>query len=299
MDKSVAKNSLLLLITACIWGIAFVAQSAGMDYVGPYTFNAARFFLGALVLLPVIAWRGRRGAQTARPTAGRKTLLWGGLLCGVILFGGATFQQIGIQHTSVGKAGFITACYIILVPIFGMALKKPCPPRVIVAVGLCVAGLYLLCINGAFSIGLGDGLVMICAVLFALHILVIDVFSPQVDGVKLSCIQFFVAGLCSAVAMLFTEKPSMGAIMQAWLPIGFAGIFSCGVAYTLQIIGQKGMNPTIASLILSLESCISVIAAWIILGQRLTLREMAGCVIMFAAILLAQMPLERWKRKKA
>ena len=287
------KNSLLLLLTATIWGVAFVAQSVGMDYVGGFTFNMARSLIGSAVLLPVIWFMGRNSskkAEEAQGSSSRKDLLWGGLACGILMCLASNFQQFGIKYTTVGKAGFITACYIVLVPILGLFLKKKCSPFIWLAVAMSVAGLYLLCITDGFSIGKGDILVLICAVLFSFHILVIDYYSPKVDGVKLSCIQFLVCGILSGSPALIFEKPEMSAVLTAWQPILYAGVMSCGVAYTLQIIGQKNMNPTVASLILSLESCISVLAGWVILGQQLSAREIAGCVIMFAAIILAQLP---------
>lgn len=287
------KNSLLLLLTATIWGVAFVAQSVGMDYVGGFTFNMARSLIGSAVLLPVIWFMGRNSskkAEAAQGSSSRKDLLWGGLACGILMCLASNFQQFGIKYTTVGKAGFITACYIVLVPILGLFLKKKCSPFIWLAVAMSVAGLYLLCITDGFSIGKGDILVLICAVLFSFHILVIDYYSPKVDGVKLSCIQFLVCGILSGIPALIFEKPEMSAVLTAWQPILYAGVMSCGVAYTLQIIGQKNMNPTVASLILSLESCISVLAGWVILGQQLSAREIAGCVIMFAAIILAQLP---------
>ena len=287
------KNSLLLLLTATIWGVAFVAQSVGMDYVGGFTFNMARSLIGSAVLLPVIWFMGRNSskkAEEAQGSSSRKDLLWGGLACGILMCLASNFQQFGIKYTTVGKAGFITACYIVLVPILGLFLKKKCSPFIWLAVAMSVAGLYLLCITDGFSIGKGDILVLICAVLFSFHILVIDYYSPKVDGVKLSCIQFLVCGILSGIPALIFEKPEMSAVLTAWQPILYAGVMSCGVAYTLQIIGQKNMNPTVASLILSLESCISVLAGWMILGQQLSAREIAGCVIIFAAIILAQLP---------
>lgn len=288
------KNSLILLLTATIWGVAFVAQSVGMDYVGGFTFNMVRSIIGAVVLLPVI-WFLNRGKAPSSQTpeekaANRKTLIIGGICCGVFLCLASNFQQFGIKYTTVGKAGFITACYIVIVPILGLFLKKKCSPFIWAAVVLALIGLYLLCIKDGFSIGKGDILVMICAVLFSFHILVIDYFSPKVDGVKLSCIQFLVSGILSAIPAFLLEKPQLTSICAAWMPILYAGVMSCGVAYTLQIIGQKDMNPTVASLILSLESCISVLAGWIILGQNLSTREILGCIIMFGAIILAQLP---------
>ena len=288
------KNSLILLLTATIWGVAFVAQSVGMDYVGGFTFNAVRSIIGSIVLLPVILFLDRQKTPAVRTEeekkSGQKTLLMGGIACGICLCLASNFQQFGIKYTTVGKAGFITACYIVIVPILGLFLKKKCSPYIWGAVVMALIGLYLLCITDGFSIGKGDILVMICAVLFSLHILVIDYFSPKVDGVKMSCIQFLVCGILSGIPALIFENPQISSILAAWQPILYAGVMSCGVAYTLQIVGQKNMNPTVASLILSLESCISVLAGWIILGQRLSTKEILGCVIMFGAIILAQLP---------
>ncbi len=287
------KNGLLLLLTATIWGVAFVAQSVGMDYMGPMTFNCVRCLMGGLVLLPLIWFFDRKKKQgAASPVSeNRKMLITGGICCGLLLCAASNFQQFGIQYTTVGKAGFITACYIILVPVFGLFAGKKCSPAIAGAVALSVVGLYLLCMTGGGGgINKGDVLVMICAFLFALHIMVIDHFSPMVDGVKMSCIQFFVSGAISGVGMLLFEEPVISQLLEAWLPLAYAGIFSCGVAYTLQIVGQAGADPTIASLILSLESSISVLAGWVILGQKLSVREIAGCVLMFSAIVLAQIP---------
>lgn len=300
------KNSLLLLLAAIIWGIAFVAQSVGMDYVGGFTFNAVRSLIGAAVLVPLIlVFESKKSTDTttakiashSRPTSNtvsyiqkRKDLIIGGISCGICLCLASNFQQFGIKYTSVGKAGFITACYIVIVPIIGLFLGKKCSKFIWAAVGMALIGLYLLCITDGFSIGKGDLLVLVCAFLFSVHILVIDHFSPKVDGVKLSCLQFLTCGILSGIPALLFERPSFSAICQAWMPILYAGIMSCGVAYTLQIIGQKNMNPTVASLILSLESCISVLAGWVLLGQQLSAKEILGCVIMFAAIILAQLP---------
>lgn len=297
MSKMKLRNSILLLLTATIWGVAFVAQSVGMDYVKPFTFNAVRSLIGGLVLIPCIFLLDRLNPPKVRKVAAegqirsRKNLVTGGVWCGIFLAAASSFQQIGIQYTTVGRAGFITACYIIIVPILGLLfLKKKCAPSIWAAVVLALAGLYLLCITGGFSIGKGDILVMICALLFSVHILVIDHFSPLVDGIKMSCIQFFVCGIICAIPALLFEHPALSSLLAAWGPILYAGVFSCGVGYTLQVVGQKDMNPTVASLILSLESCISVLAGWILLSQKLSVRELAGCILMFAAILLAQLP---------
>lgn len=298
MNKFVIRQSLLLFLTATIWGVAFVAQSVGMDYVGPFTFNAARNLIGGIVLIPCIALLGKinsrieeKGAAENTTKNGKKTLLAGGISCGVLLFVASNLQQIGIQYTTVGKAGFITAMYIVLVPILGIFFRKKAGLRIWIAVVMAAAGLYTLCMtDGGFSLQRGDFLVLLCALAFSVHILVIDYFAPKVDGVKMSCIQFFVCALLSGIGMLLFEEPDMALILQAWVPVLYAGVLSCGVAYTLQIVGQKGMNPTVASLILSLESVVSVIAGWLILGQSLSARELAGCGLMFAAIVLVQLP---------
>ena len=298
------KNSLILLLTATIWGIAFVAQSEGGDAVGAFTFNSTRSLSGSLVLIPVIFLlnkitpkdnKSESGISSGNSSSGNifsrnRTLILGGISCGICFFLASNFQQLGIMYTSVGKAGFITACYIVIVPILGLFMKKKCSPFIWAAVAMALVGLYLLCITDGFSIGKGDILVLICAFLFSLHILIIDYFSPKVDGVKMSCIQFFVCGVLSAIPALIFEHPQLSAFHGAWGAILYAGVMSCGVAYTLQIVGQKNMDPTVASLILSLESCISVLAGWIILGQKLSMREIIGCVVMFAAIVLAQLP---------
>ena len=205
-----------------------------------------------------------------------------------MLFISTTLQQVGIQYTTVAKAGFITALYIVLVPVLGIFIKKKIGLKVWISVVIALAGLYLLCMKGSFSLGKGDFLVLLCSLCFALHILVIDYFTQRVSGVKLSCIQFFITGILSSVLMFLFETPTWAGILAAWLPIFYAGVFSCGVAYTFQIIGQRGTDPTVASLILSLESVVSVLAGWLLLGQSLTPREILGCVLMFGAILLAQ-----------
>ena len=302
MNKYTLRQSMLLLLTAAIWGVAFVAQSVGMDYVGPFTFNTVRSLLGGIVLIPCIVLLKRINAgskdtagvaecESGDPAGQRKVLLTGGVACGVLLCIASNLQQFGIMYTSVGKSGFITAMYIVLVPVLGIFLKKKAGIKIWCSVAIAVGGLYLLCMtDSGFSIQKGDLLLLLGAVIFSFHILTIDYFSPKVDGVKMSCIQFFTCGILSMVGMFLFEQPQIGAILQAWMPIVYAGVLSCGVAYTLQIVGQKGMNPTVASLILSMESVISVIAGWLILHQKLSGRELLGCVLMFAAIILVQLP---------
>lgn len=289
MRKKTVISSLLLFLAACIWGVAFVAQSVGMDYMGPLTFNGSRFLIGGTVLLPVLYVRRKGSHKTGQNNAGeRGVALKGGICCGLAICAASLFQQFGIQYTTVGKAGFITTLYIILVPVFGLFLHKKVPGRVWVAAAVAAIGMYMLCITEGFRIGKGDALVFVCAVLFSIHILVIDYFSPKADGVVLSCIQFFTAGILCSIGALAVEEPAWGQLVQGMAPVLYAGVMSCGVAYTLQIIGQKELEPTVASLILSMESAVSVLAGWLLLGQALTVRELAGCVLVFAAVILVQ-----------
>ena len=284
------KNNILLVLTALIWGCAFVAQSVGMDYVGSFTFNMARFLIGAIVLLPVIWFMDRQRKTGAEKGAGQKTLIIGGICCGIALAVASTLQQWGILFTTVGKAGFITAMYIVIVPLLGIFIGKKVRPLIIGCVAIAVVGFYFLCMTESLRLGLGDFLVLLCAIAFSIHILVIDHFSPKVDGVKMSAIQFLTAAIISAVPTLLWEQPVFTEILQAWQPVLYAGVMSCGVAYTLQIIAQKNADPTVASLLLSLESVFSVLAGWVLLGQGLSLKELFGCVLIFCAIILAQLP---------
>lgn len=297
MNRYVLRQSLILFMAAAIWGGAFVAQSVGMDYVGPYTFIAARNVVALAVLLPWVVMKNRsrgKGDGQPRKKRNRKLLLSGGTCCGICLFAASALQQIGIKYTTVGKAGFITAMYIVLVPVFGIFLKKKTGVRVWIAVAVALAGLYLLCMTkGDFYLQKGDLYILGCAAVFAVHILVVDHFSPLVDGVELSCVQFAVNAVLGTVIMFLVEQPDMADLLAAWLPVLYAGALSSGVGYTFQIIGQKGMNPTAASLILSLESVISVLAGWLLLRQTLTVRELAGCALAFAAIILVQLPAKK------
>lgn len=296
MNKFVVRQSGLLFLAALIWGVAFVAQSVGMDYVEPFTFNAVRCTIGGIVLIPCIGaltiWKRKKSykANDKINQKSTKDLMIGGITCGILLFISSNFQQFGIQYTTAGKAGFITALYIIIVPILGIFLHRRSGIKLWIGVVVALFGLYLLCIKEDFSLGKGDGLVLVCAVTFSFHIMVVDYFSPKVDGIKMSCIQFFVCGILSSVCMFIFETPQISQILSAWLPILYAGVMSCGIAYTLQIIAQEGMNPTVASLILSMESVVSVLAGWILLHEKLSARELTGCVFMFAAIILAQLP---------
>ncbi len=292
--KQQIKSSLILLLTATIWGVAFVAQSVGMEYIGPFTFNAIRCVLGGLVLIPVILVLKKKketGAEN-QEKEDKKTLWTGGIACGVILCIASNLQQFGIMEASVGKSGFFTALYIVMIPVIGIFIGKRPGIKLWFCVALAVVGMYLLCMkDGSFTIERADIMLLLCALAFSFHILVVDYFSPKVDGVKMSCIQFFVCGALSAVGMIFTEIPDISNIQAAWLPLLYAGLLSCGVGYTLQIVGQKGINPVIASLIMSLESVISALAGWVILGQVLSPKEILGCVLMFVAIIITQIPI--------
>ena len=291
--KKQAISAAELLLTAFIWGVAFVAQSVGMDYIGPFTFNCIRSLIGGVVLIPLVWILGKknRADKTAKETTEyKKSTVTGGICCGICLCAASCFQQFGIMYTTVGKAGFITALYIIIVPILGIFMKKRVAPIVWASSIIAVIGFYMLSISGQVSISKGDILVLVCAVLFSVHILVIDYFSPKGDGVTISCIQFITCGILCGILMVVFETPQMGDILAAYLPILYAGVMSCGVAYTLQIVGQKNMDPTVASLILSLESVFSALAGWLLLGQGLSRKELIGCSLVFVAVLLAQMP---------
>ncbi|MDO5784208.1 MAG: DMT family transporter [Eubacteriales bacterium] len=296
MKHTELKNLLLLFLTAMIWGAAFVAQSAGMDYVGPFTFLSARSFLGGIFLLPCIRFLDKLNTVDNTPRkadcrSNRKQLLLGGSCAGLVLMLASSLQQIGILYTTVGKAGFLTAMYVIIVPFLGVfLLHQKLEKRIWVCVLLAVCGMALLCLNGSARLQLGDALELLCALAFSIHILVLDHFTSKVDPVRLSCIQFFVCGIFSAIPMLLLEHPTIHVLLAAWLPIAYAGILSSGVAYTLQAIAQKKCDPTLASLVMCLESVFSAVFGWLILHQALSLREGIGCILMFAAIVLANLP---------
>lgn len=288
------RGGAMLMLTALIWGTAFVAQSVGMDYLGPCAFTATRNFIGCVALLPVIALasRLRSGAQPeeAAPAPGKKALFGWGAACGLLLGGATLLQQAGMQTASAGKAGFLTALYIVIVPVLGIFLGRRPGLKVWMGVVLALVGAYLLSVKGGAGIASGDLLVIASAVVFSLHILVIDFVPAGVDGVRLSCVQFLVAGVFALVLALFLESFTWRDILSAWVPLLYTGVVSSGVGYTLQILGQRTVNPTVASLILSLESVFAALAGWEILGQALSLRELFGCALVFVAVILAQLP---------
>ena len=282
------------ILAAFIWGTAFVAQDLCADSIGAFAFNATRYFIAVLALLVVILisdkLKKNKPTLTAQEKKAANKQLWlGGLCCGAALAIASNFQQAGlVAGTDAGKAGFITALYVVLVPVFGLFFKHKVSLPTWIAVVLSVVALYLLCIKGDFSLAPGDLLVLVCAVCFAVHILVIDHFTAYCDGVKLSCLQFLFAGIISTICMFIFEDVDFAAILSCALPLLYVGIFSCGVGYTLQILAQKDSNPTVVTILLSLESVFAVIAGAIILKQQMTVREYIGCAIMFAAVILAQ-----------
>ena len=310
------RNTFFLFLTAMIWGAAFVAQSVSMDYIGPFTFICLRSVIGGLFLIPVIivldGIRRKSQNESANVVSSENTLhniemdiekeekqrlswknkqlIEGGIVWGMLLFFASCVQQTGIQYTTVGKAGFITTFYIIIVPLIGLFFKKYCGILTWIGVVIALAGLYFLCITQKLTIQRGDALILCCSVLYAGQILAIDHYNPFVDGVKMSCIQFLTGGVLGAVFMFLFENPSVAMILSAAGPILYTGIMSTGVGYTLQIVGQKGLNPTVAALILSLESVFSALSGYVFLHQVLTTRELIGCVLMFIAIVLAQLP---------
>ena len=299
-------GSAILLLTAFIWGMAFVAQSTGMDHVEPFTMNCSRSVLGGLTLLPVILWQRVRAnrmesaggegkitdesAQRSEKNTALRATVIGGVCCGVILAVASALQQIGICYTTVGKAGFITTLYIVMVPLAGIFWKKKVSGRVWVSVALAALGMYLLCMNESFTVNPGDLYVFGCAIAFTGHILVIDHFSPKADCVAMSCIQFFTCALVSGIGMVLFEEPAWANIRAAAVPILYAGVMSSGVAYTLQIVGQKRTEPVVASLIMSLESVFAVLGGWLLLNQRLSGKELLGCAVVFVGIILVQLP---------
>lgn len=286
------KGSIMLLITSIIWGTAFVAQSEGMNYVEPFTYNAMRTLLGGVVLIPVMIlfrFSDKRNGKEKSSCSLKNTVI-GGICCGVALFIASSFQQAGIAQTTAGKAGFVTALYIVIVPLIGIFLHKKMPLRMWLFIAIALAGFWLLCIKQDIGISSGDLLVFFGAIAFAVHITVIDYFNQKnTDGVLMSCIQFFTAGLLMLICMFIFEKPTIPNIMGAGGTILYAGILSCGVAYTLQILGQKHTNPTLATMLMSLESVFAALSGWLILGEKLSIKEFIGCVLIFAAVLLAQL----------
>jgi len=298
MHSKNLKGNLILLLTAFIWGLSFIAQSKGVEQISPIAFNGIRCLLGAIVLIPVIAILDNGKKKKGVAVQGfNKTLIKGGVICGILLCAATTLQTAGMIYTSPGKSGFITAMYMILVPIIGLFFGKKPRFIIIISVAVAVCGMYLMCIEPGFSINNGDILTAICSLIFAFHIIAIDHFSPKVDGVKLAFTQFFVCGLINIIWMLFDEIPKPENVYNCMTSIAYSGVMSCGVAYTLQIVGQKYTDPTSASIIMSLESVFATLTTvilislgWELTGGALSIKEIVGCILMFVAIILVQLP---------
>lgn len=288
MKKRTLQGNLILMLTAVIWGVSFVAQRVGMEYIKPNTFNGIRTILGALILVPFVLFRDRTGKS--RPCDKRKLII-GGVVCGALLCAAGTLQTWGMVYTTSGKSGFITAMYMVFVPIIGLFAGKKIRAVTVLGVALAVAGTYMLSVGGTdFVINKGDVITLACAFIFAFHIMAIDRLSSEVDCVKLACLQFFVCGTINIILMLLFEHPDWELVRSCAVPIVYSGVMSCGVAYTLQIVGQQYAEPTAASIILSLESVFAALAGWAVLHEMLTLGELCGCALMFAAIIIVQLP---------
>ena len=295
--KNKLRGSLALMAATVIWGSAFIAQSVGMDYIEPFTFQAVRCFLAVLFLLPMIwLFDGDKKAffqEWADPK------LWKtGFFCGSALFVAAGLQQVGLIYTSAGKAGFITAMYIVLVPILGLFFKRKPPVTAWISVLVAVAGLYLLSCVSTEEVNIGDILLLGCALGFAVQITLVDKMAKNLDGLRLNCIQALVCAVLSAVVMLFTETPTLEGLAACALPIAYAGILSMGIAYSLQIVGQRHLEPTPASLIMSLESVFAALCGWLLLHEQMSPAELCGCALVFGAVILSQLPENMLKRKK-
>lgn len=315
MKKQNILGMLLLLIAASVWGVAFVAQSVGMNHLNAFAFNSIRNAIGVVVLLPVLAMtrninKGRKKnsqpvgtnaspecvSSSTRPVKlpplFTKDFFLGGTLCGIALCIASNLQQLGIEHSTVGKSAFITTLYIVLVPVMGLFFRKKVSLQVWISVVLAMIGLFLLCMKTeVFVLGIGDIYLLLCALFFTIQILCVDHYVQKVDGVALSIMQFFVTAVLSGIGMLFTGLPSWSDIVNAAIPLLYAGAISSGVGYTLQIVGQKMLPATVASLIMSLESVIAALAGWVILHEVLSEKELLGCVLVFAAVILTQLPI--------
>lgn len=299
LDKKRLLGNLFLMLTALIWGMAFVAQRAGMDYVGPLTFSAVRFWLAAGALYPISLLMdnhsriSRAARSLSERRSERKNLIRAGFICGSVLFFAAALQQIGLVYTTAGKAGFITSLYIIIVPLFGIFLKQRPGYQAWIGVALATIGLYLLTFTEALTIMPGDLIMLIGAVFWATHVLFIGHFAPNTNAVKLSMVQFMVCASYSTIAMFLFEKPTLEGILAGAIPILYAGVLSGGVAYTFQIMGQRHTTPTVASLLLSMEAVFGAIFGFLILHEIMSGRELTGCVLMFVAIVISQLPRRR------
>ena len=303
MNRKKLVGALLMLFTAIIWGGSFVAQSSGGNAIGPFSFSCLRFTIATVAMLPVIALLDKKNnsAMIPKSSADKKLLFRAGITCGVFLTGTSVLQQLGMfMGTSSGKAGFLTACYIAFVPVISLFFKKTPQLNVWLSVVITLCGLYLLCVNEGFSVHLSDLLVLICAFMCASRIMAVDRFVNRVDTARLACVQFATAAVLSGILMFFfdmhasaegiTEWGKSLASTGLWVSLLYAGVLAGAVAFTLQIVGQRDLNPTVASLLMSLESAFSVLAGWLILGDRLSAKELLGCAVIFAALVISQLP---------
>ncbi|MBR3842684.1 MAG: DMT family transporter [Christensenellaceae bacterium] len=296
MNKQI-KASLLLLLTALIWGLAFVAQSSGMEYIGPFGFNAIRSLMGAMVVLPLVLINRKK--EAALPEKDRQKFPFiGGILCGLLLFSASSLQQFGMVETTAGKAGFITAMYSVLVPILGLFIGKKTRLLVWVCAALSIVGFYFLCVTESFTVSMGDFLVFLCSVFFAVHILFVDKISPHANGVEISFMQLLMMSFLSFICTILFEELHLEDILACIVPLAYAGFCSMGIAYTLQIVAQKDADPTVASLIMCLESVFAVIGSALILGEEMNTREILGSILIFGAVVLSQLPEGAFKKKK-
>ncbi len=299
MHRGWLRQVLFPILAAMIWGTAFVFQRVASAQVAPFTYNAARSVVAAVFLFTLLLLKNRRSHLKKPEPANRRKLITGGILCGIALFAASNLQQFGLTEVGAGKAGFITALYIVIVPILGLFLRRRTSVLMWLAVMLAAVGLYLLCVTDGFSLAPGDLYLLLCALAFSVHIMLIDRFGTGVDGIALSGIMFAVAGVLSGIVAVFLETPNLGGLRQAMWGILYVGIFSSGVAYTLQILAQQGSNPVVVSLLLSLESVFATISGAIVLHERLSLRGYIGCTVMLAAVVLAQVPQPKRLSKRA
>ena len=300
MPSKAMQANLMMLLAASIWGFAFVAQRVGMETMGPHWFNSLRFFIGVVALTPVVIWMGRVQAKssTQGPTSSTKTLLMGGAVAGLLLFIGATFQQVGLQYTTAGKAGFITGMYIFFVPLIGLFFRMKTGLGSWLGAAIALWGLYLLSINEDFTLSRGDTLQLICAVAFAVHVLMIGYLASRMDTVKLSLVQFFVAGLLAMILALYFEQLTWGMIKSTAVPLLFAGVMSTGIGYTLQTIAQQHAHPSHAAIILSSEGVFAVIGGFLLLNEVLPAQGLLGCGLILVGMLMSQLiPHLTWPRR--
>lgn len=289
------RGEMFLLLTAFIWGTAFVAQSMGMDHIGAFTFNAARSFVGAFAVFIIVLVNDKiqNKNKSIDKKHNNKLYIRGGIICGLILFAASGFQQVGMQYTTAGKAGFITTLYIILVPIIGVFLKKKAGAKVWISTIIAIVGIYLLSIKEGLTIGIGDTYVICCALVFSFHIIVVDKYSSITDVIKMSCVQLIVCGVSSLAVAIIFENINIDGLIKTIGPILYTGVLSSGVAYTCQMIGQKDTKPAVASILMSLEAVFAALGGWIILNERLSIKELIGCVLVFIAVIITQIPDKR------